>query len=125
MAALFPYARYLGLGARLDEAGLVTVLRHDPTHIGNPVLPALHGGVVGAALETAALFHLMWAGDSARLPKIVTITFEYLRSARPRDLFARAEVTKQGRRVAHVSVAAWQDEPARPVAAAHGVFLLT
>jgi acyl-coenzyme A thioesterase PaaI-like protein len=40
------------------------------------------------------------------------------------ETFARAIITKHGRRVANVRAEAWQDDPARPVAAAHAHFLL-
>jgi acyl-coenzyme A thioesterase PaaI-like protein len=40
------------------------------------------------------------------------------------DTYGRAEITKQGRRVATVRAEAWQDDRSRPIAAAHGHFLL-
>jgi acyl-coenzyme A thioesterase PaaI-like protein len=58
------------------------------------------------------------------VPKTITITIDYLRSARPVDTFARGIVTKQGRRVANVRVEAWQEDPAQPVAAANAHFLV-
>ena len=47
-----------------------------------------------------------------------------MRSAGPRETRARADVFKLGRRISHVHVVAWQDERARPVAAANGKFLM-
>ncbi len=121
-----PYARWLGLSIdSIDEDGrLVTKLRFDRAIVGNPNLPAIHGGVIGAFLETAAIFQLVREGEGDRLPKPINFTVEYLRTAGPRDSFAQATITKHGRRVANVSVAAWQDERNRPVAAAHGHFLM-
>jgi len=124
LADFVPYARFLGLSLREDGEGLLAVLAQDLRLVGNPTLPALHGGVVGALLESTALFELMWSGDAAILPKTISITIDYLRSAKPVVTYARARVTKQGRRIANVRVEAWQDDPARPVAAAHGHFLL-
>lgn len=124
LASFVPYARFLGLTLREDTGGLLSVLAQDYKLVGNPTLPALHGGVVGALLESAALFQLLWDGDASRLPKTINITIDYLRSAKPVETFARARVTKHGRRVANVRVEAWQDDPARPVAAAHGHFLV-
>jgi acyl-coenzyme A thioesterase PaaI-like protein len=40
------------------------------------------------------------------------------------DTFARAHVTKLGRRIANVRVEAWQATPNDPIAALHGHFLL-
>lgn len=124
LADYVPYARFLGLTLREDGDGLLGVLARDLKLVGNPTLPALHGGVVGALLESVALFELMWSGDATRLPKTISITIDYLRSAKPVETFARARVAKQGRRIANVRVEAWQDDPTRPVAAAHGHFLL-
>ena len=80
--------------------------------------------MIGAFLETTALATLIWASDSEFLPKTIDISFEYLRSGRPRDTFAQATITKHGRRVANVRVVAWQEDPSRPIAAAHGHFLI-
>ena len=80
--------------------------------------------MIGAFLETTALATLIWASSSEFLPKTIDISFEYLRSGRPRDTFAQATITKHGRRVANVRVVAWQEDPSRPIAAAHGHFLI-
>ena len=121
-----PYARLLGLSIdSIDGHGrLLTKLRFDRAIVGNPNLPAIHGGVIGAFLEMAAIFQLVREGEGDRLPKPINFTVEYLRTAGPRDSFAQATITKHGRRVANVSVRAWQDDPDRPVAAAHGHFLM-
>ena len=121
-----PYARLLGLSIEsIDAHGrLLTRLRFDQTIVGNPNLPAIHGGVIGAFLEMAAIFQLVREGEGDRLPKPINFTVEYLRSAGPRDAFAQATITKHGRRVANVHVHAWQDDPERLVAAAHGHFLM-
>ena len=66
----------------------------------------------------------MWVGETLVVPKIITITVDYLRSARPIDTLARATLTRQGRRIANVAVEAWQDDRSRPVAAARMHFLL-
>ena len=62
--------------------------------------------------------------NEAATPKTIDITIEYLRSAAPRDMYARATVRKLGRRVANVQVEAWQETRAKPVAGMTGHFLL-
>ena len=114
-----PYAAVIGLENVEDEAGLLSVLRYKPSNIGNTQIPALHGGVVGAFLEHAAILHLLHAGEGDAFPKIVNISIDYLRPCRAADTFARGTLVKQGRRIANVRVEAWQDDPAKPVAAAH------
>jgi uncharacterized protein (TIGR00369 family) len=119
-----PYFRFLGLELRPSEGGVLCVLPANPKLIGNPLLPAIHGGVVGALLEAAGITQLIWQSETARVPKTINITVDYLRSARPVDTFAQASVTREGRRVANVRVEAWQEDRGKPVAAAHAHFLL-
>ena len=119
-----PYARFLGLDAALVEQELITTMRFGPHLIGNPALPALHGGTLGALLESAAIFELLWRAESIVLPKTITFTVDYLRSAGAVDTRARATITRQGRRVTNVRVEAWQDDRARPIATANAIFLV-
>lgn len=123
--ALVPYAQTVGLEVFTDNTGLVTVLRARDSNIGNTQIPAVHGGVVGALLEHAAILHLVTEIGVDVVPKIINLSVDYLRPARTVDTFARGTVIKQGRRVANVRVEAWQDDPAKPVAAAHAHFLLS
>lgn len=119
-----PYARFLGFEVEVDGDAMIGRLPFRESLIGNPRIRALHGGVVGAALELTAICELMRQPRIGGLPKIVTITVEYLRSAQAQDLKARAEVTRHGRRLASLRITAWQDDPAKPVAAANALFLL-
>ncbi len=119
-----PYARFLGI--TVDQRGneITTVMHFSEKLIGNPVLPALHGGTIGAFLETTAIAQLAFEIAGNSLPKPIGLTIDYLRSGRPVDTYGRAVITKQGRRVATVHAEAWQDDRSRPIAAAHGHFLL-
>jgi uncharacterized protein (TIGR00369 family) len=125
LLARIPYAVFLGIAVEdVDAHGVVLRLRFDRRLVGNPSLPAIHGGVIGAFLEFAAILELVRQGDGERLPKPIDLTIDYLRSARNADAFARATITRHGRRVANVRVEAWQQSAERLVAAAHGHFLL-
>ncbi|GAC1365707.1 MAG: hypothetical protein NVSMB47_17040 [Polyangiales bacterium] len=119
-----PFARFLGLSVRVEGGEAICAMRFDPKLVGNYTIPALHGGTLGALLESAAVFALFHAREAAALPKIINVTIDYLRSARAVDTFATATITKQGRRVATVQAIAWQDDRARPVATANAHFLL-
>lgn len=135
-AARVPYLAWLGVGFSLDGAGRVLAhLPHADHLIGNPLLPALHGGVTAAFLETTAIISLAWARRGAdgaagtaparlALARTIDITIDYLRPGRPQDAWAQATITRAGRRYASVRVAAWQDDPARPFAEAMGHFLM-
>ena len=103
---------------------MITVLPFQDMLIGNPMLPALHGGVTGAFLESAAIMSLMARMQTNQVPKIINITIEYLRPGGPTDSFAAGIVTRQGRRVANVRAEAWQDDRNHPIAAASAHFLM-
>lgn len=124
LIASIPYARYLGVEAELRGDELTLALPFKDTLVGNPMLPALHGGVVGAFMEFAAVAQIAVAQRAVRLPKTIDIGIDYLRSGRPTATFARARVTKLGRRIANVRVEAWQYERNDPIATLHGHFLV-
>jgi len=137
-----PYIRFLGISFERHGDELTALLSYDDKLIGNPVLPALHGGATAAFLETTAIIELSWSylwediesgridpatirPDSLpRLPKTIDFTVDYLRSGLPRDAYARARVNRSGRRYASVHVEAWQDNRVRPFAQATGHFLM-
>ena len=137
-----PYHQFLGVDFVRMGDELTLRLSYDDMLIGNPAIPALHGGVTGAFLEITAIVRLAWdmawdimesgeegaariaRGDFPPMPKTVDVTIDYLRAGKPRDAYARALVTRRGRRVANVRVEAWQDEREKPIAIAHGHFLL-
>ncbi len=120
-----PYAAYLGIRIERKGSEITAVLPFAPHIIGNPVLPALHGGVVGGFLETTAVLHAIFElGGEGGIPRPVDVNVDYLRSGKPVDTYARAVIAKQGRRVVNVRAEAWQDDRERPIAALRGHFLL-
>ena len=119
-----PYAKFIGIEVDQKGSEITTILRFDKKIIGNPMLPALHGGVIGSFLETTAIIQLAHDGGGEFLPKPIDLTIDFLRSGKPQDTYARARITKRGRRVANVHVEAWQDEHTKAIAAAHGHFLM-
>jgi len=119
-----PYARFLGVTVDRSSGALECVLPFREAIVGNTVLPAVHGGVIGAFLELTAILRMVDESGTDRVPKPINFTIDYLRSAGPATTRARADIFKLGRRVAVVHVVAWQDDPARPVAAGNGKFLV-
>jgi len=136
-----PYIQYLGM--HFDRRGdeLTGVLSYDDKLIGNPTLPALHGGVTAAFLEHTAIITLSWAHlwediesgvldletetvPLPRLPKTIDFSVDYLRSGLPRDAYARARVNRAGRRYASVHVEAWQDHRGKLFAQGTGHFVM-
>ena len=137
-----PYLSFLGISFDRRGDELTALLTYDEKLIGNPLLPAIHGGVTAAFLEMTAIIELSWSIlweemengrlDAAaltpatlpRLPKTIDFTVDYLRSGLPRDAYARARINRSGRRYASVHVEAWQDNRARLFAQATGHFLM-
>ncbi|MHB8877263.1 MAG: PaaI family thioesterase [Myxococcaceae bacterium] len=111
-----PYARFLGISFEETGGALIGRLRFGDHLVGNPTLPALHGGALGGFLESAAHFELMVRAGSVVLPKTITLTIDYLRSGKPADTLVRTTLVKQGRRVATVHAHAWQEDEAKPIA---------
>ncbi len=119
-----PFQTFLGL--RFEWAGdeVTAVLPYADHLIGNPLLPALHGGVIGALLEATAMAQLAHSEPRARQPKPIDVNVQYLRSGRPQTTFARAQIKRAGRRIATVFAEAWQDQRAAPIASLQAHFLL-
>ncbi len=122
--ASIPYTGFMGITADVVDGDVLGKMSFSEHLVGNAHIGALHGGTLGALLESTAIFKLLWDGETDGIPKTINVTVEYLRGAGLQDTFARAEFTRHGRRVANVRVFAWQDDPERPVAIATTHFLL-
>lgn len=119
-----PYARLLGLRTVVEGNELTVTMPFADSLIGNPLLPALHGGSTAAMLELTATAQVAMSLPGPRLPKPINVSVAYLRSGRPRDVHARARIGKAGRRVAWVTAEAWQDSLDQPIATLTAHFLL-
>lgn len=120
-----PYARYLGIRVSQTAAGPLFRMPYQEKLIGNPRLPAIHGGVIAGFAETAALLHVIDSLKGAKFPKSVDFSMDYLRSGRPLETFASCEVVRLGTRVALVQIRCWQISPDYPITVARVHLLLT
>jgi len=121
-----PYVDYLGVALHAEnKGGPVFRLPYREDLIGNPNVPALHGGVLGGFGETVMILHLIHgSGPLSSIPKAVDFSIDYLRPARPVDTFAQGLTVRQGNRVSLVQANLWQEDPRRPVAAVRGHWLM-
>ena len=137
-----PYISFLGVDFERRGDEITAILPFKEELIGNPSLPALHGGSIAAFLEISAIIGLSWAqiwhqiedsrpdagysdySGNFTLPKTIDFSVDYLRSGLPRDSYARAKVNRAGRRYASVHVEAWQDNRDRLFAQGTGHFLM-
>jgi acyl-coenzyme A thioesterase PaaI-like protein len=122
--ANIPYAQTLGIEPQFMGEEFTLVLPYRDSNIGNPSLPALHGGGVGGFMEVCAIAQLILNNPDRALPRPIGINIDYLRRGRPIETYARAQIFKQGSRVANLRVRAWQDRFETPIATLNGHFLL-
>lgn len=117
---LTPYSRALGIVVDRME-GEVPVLRVEFADAVQGRPGALHGGAISGLLETAGYALLRGALVKSGRPnamKPINLTVQFLASGKPRPTFARARIVKLGRRTANLSIEAWQDDSAHPIASA-------
>ena len=60
MVEAVPYAGFLGVTFERKGDELTSRMAYDEKLIGNPRIPALHGGAIGAFLEISAIMELAW-----------------------------------------------------------------
>lgn len=119
---LVPYAKLIGIECTRLGDELLFRLPANKDNIGNPILPALHGGVIAGFMELSAALHLRVFTGAPGLPKIIDFSLDYLRAGQFRDTYAKCQVWRQGRRVANVAITAWQTTEAEPIATARAHF---
>lgn len=114
-----PYAALLGVTIDGDADGSpVLVMPFADAVIGRPGF--VHGGALAGLLELAALAALDAALTTAGggRAETITVTVEFMRGGLDRTTRAAGTVVRLGRRIATLSATAWQDDPAKPIAAA-------
>lgn len=127
MARLFestPFFCFLGMTFNSVEVGQVEIeIPFRQELIGNPELPALHGGVISALLDTcggAAVWSQLGKGDRV---STVDLRVDYLRPGRTDTLIGVGHVMRLGNRVGVAELRAYHpgcdDEP---VAVGTGVY---
>lgn len=119
-----PFVQTLGFDVSLEDGKLIGHMPFSDYIIGNPDVPALHGGTIASILHLTAVAELMAAMRSETIPQIFNCTVEYLASPGLKDTHATAILITRTRRFANLRVSAYQDDPSKPVAAATMQFVL-
>lgn len=98
-----PFHRYLGVQLEeLDEGRAVVRLPFRDELIGNPLVPAIHGGIIAGLMDMA--------GGVATFAELgiptptVDMRVDYVRPARARDHLCEATIINLGRTIAFVDV---------------------
>lgn len=124
LLARVPMVETLGMRCEIMGDEMTAILPFADNLIGNSTIQALHGGAIATFLELTAMAQLYLATDLERPPRTINLTVDYLRQGKAEDLFARATITKLGRRMASVRAEAWQSERSKPVSAVLAHFLV-
>lgn len=119
-----PYARLIGMSCIPVGASLLFTLPPNPDNVGNPSLPALHGGVIAGFMEMSAALHMLLIQNATTVPKVVDFAIDYLRPGRLQESYAECEIIRQGKKIVNVSIIAWQDHKQQPIATARAHLLL-
>ncbi|AAN69761.1 PaaI family thioesterase [Pseudomonas putida] len=122
LLALIPYAGLIGIECERQGDDVLFRLPASPDNIGNPLLPAIHGGVIAGFMELSAALYLLIYSESASIPKIIDFSIDYLRAGHFRDTYAQCQLWRQGRRVTNVAITAWQGDRQSPIATARAHF---
>ena len=118
-----PYADVLGLSRDPDDRTIL-VMPFSQDVLGRPGF--VHGGAIGGLLEMAAIVALKEAleAEGGGRIKPINVTVDFMRGGRLVETRARGHVERLGRSIANLSAEAWQDDPAKPIAAARMNYLI-
>lgn len=120
------FVRHLGMRFLSVEPGLVLMeMPFREELIGNPVLPALHGGAISSLLDTvggACVWSRLELEDRVAT---LDLRVDYLRPGRPETLIARGELIRLGNRVGISDLRAYhpgrEDSPVALARAAYNI----
>ena len=94
MLESIPYATWIGLQCDRFGDDLIFRLPKKEENLGNPILPAIHGGVIGGFMEMSAAIYLIMSQDTLRMPRIVDFSLDYLRAGLNRETYAECRLTR-------------------------------
>jgi len=128
MESFIPFNAFLGVRAvHIDKTLLRLEVPFRPELVGDPIRPALHGGVL-SALADACGGGAVWLGveDARARVSTIDLRIDYLRPAKLETLLAEARVVRLGNRVGVADVRLYNaSSPEVTVATGKGVYNIT
>ncbi len=124
MLRQIPFNRVLGIDIlELAPGKAVLAVPFRPDLIGDPVRPALHGGVISALADTCGGCAVWSAVGGEDRVSTIDLRVDYLRPGQLEALHARGEVLRVGNRVGVANISLFHpSRPGEPVAEAKGVY---
>lgn len=119
-----PYAKTIGIQCFSAGDEVTFHLPARESNIGNPTLPAIHGGVLGGFIEHSAILYVLLFMEKPKFPKIIDLSIDYLSAGHYRDSYAECKILRMGRRLANVAVTVWQTKKTEPICTARAHLLL-
>ena len=125
MEEMIPFNRFLGLRVAHVERGFVRVeIPFRDELVGDPMRPALHGGVIAMATDVAGGF-AVWSRLENEQARVSTIDMrvDYLRPGRLANIIAEARIVRAGNRVGVADVRVYHpDAEEVTIATGKGVY---
>jgi uncharacterized protein (TIGR00369 family) len=116
---LIPFNKFLGIKcAAIGEGYVRTELPWRDEFIGDPIRPAMHGGVISTMADVAGGL-AVWSGlmDPHARVSTIDLRVDYLRPGKLATLVAEGQVVRTGSRVAVVDVKLYHPDDANHVIA--------
>ena len=115
-----PYAKMLDMKRIESKESGKWCYQLTPSHslIGNPTLPAIHGGALAGFMEISALLHLTMKMDVVHFPKTVDFSIDYIRAGLLKNTYALCKIIRFGNKLVSMTIEAWQDDQEEPIAKA-------
>lgn len=117
-----PFHQWLGIElTSLDDSGIELVAKWRKEYLSSIDPPYAHGGILAALIDLAADFAV--AAKAGRGAPTVDMRVDFLRVAKPGDLWVRARVVKLGRSLATADSVVF-DATGAEVASGRAVFFM-
>ncbi len=121
---MVPMHQFLGITLEDIEDGYAKMkVPYRPELIGNPVVMALHGGIIATAMDSvggaAAMTTLVSMEDKI---STIDIRVDFLRRGEAKDLYVEGKIARSGNRIVVTRMIAYQDDPQKPIAEGKAVY---